>query len=78
VYNVFTASGYKRSVPSQENFQIIDDPEPFVVTAWNDYVSKVGGCYNQENTFYGFMTANKDDYPDWRFTIPQYKNRFGL
>lgn len=78
VHYVFTASGYMRSQPAQENFQVLEDPELFIVAAWNDYVCKVGERYNQKNTFYGFMMANKDDYPDWQFTMPCLKNRFGL
>lgn len=72
----FTSSGYVESAP-QENTTLLD-PQPFIVELWNEYVSKVGECYNQKGTLYGFMKANEEDYPDWEFTLPTLKNRFGL
>lgn len=72
-----TAAGFVQTSPSQENLTVVD-PEPFIVAAWNDYVSKVGECYNQKNTLYGFMKANEDEFPNWEFTLPTLKNRYGL
>jgi hypothetical protein len=62
--------------------KLIEDQYPFQVKHWNKFVSKVGYNYpygySQKNTFYGFMKANEDDYPNWHFRCPKYKNRFDL
>jgi hypothetical protein len=62
--------------------KLAEDHYPFQVTHWNKFVSKVGYNYpygySRKNTFYGFMKANEDDYPNWHFRCPKYKNRFDL
>jgi len=62
-----------------EKSSLMDDQYPFVVKYWNEFVSRVGFGYNcRRNSFYGFMEANKADYPDWDFKAPELKNRYGL
>lgn len=62
--------------------KLIEDSYPFQVKHWNKFVNKVGYQYpygfSQKNSFYGFMKANVDNYPNWQFTCPRYKNRFDL
>src|SRR5690606_35668152 len=72
-----TAAGFVQTAPAQENLTVVD-PEPFIVSAWNDFVTQAGECYNQRNTLYGFLKANENDYPDLDFTPPTLKNRYGL
>lgn len=67
---------------SPKEAKVLEDPETFVVTYWNEFVTKVGYnalCgYNRKGTFYGFMKANSANYPDWMFRCPKPKNRFGF
>lgn len=59
--------------------KLVEDPYPFIVENWNKFAKAVGyraECgYNYINSFYGFMKANEDDYPDWIFKCPTFKNR---
>jgi hypothetical protein len=61
---------------------LLDDQYPFIVNAWNDFVSKVGGnrnyAYTCIDSFYGFMKANESDYDNWVFRCPHFKNRHDL
>lgn len=84
----FTSTGYIENKP-QDNTTLLD-PEPFIVELWNEFVVKVGGGNSGygygysyygpllQGTFYGYMTANKDSFPEWRFTEQKLKNRYGL
>jgi hypothetical protein len=47
----------------------------FQVQYWNEYAAKVKAY---RNGLFGFMTINEDDYDNWEFTVPEYKNRFSL
>lgn len=61
--------------------KVLEDPELFSMDYWNKYVAKVGytHCgYNYKGTFYGFMKANSENYPDWRFNCPKPRNRWGF
>lgn len=61
---------------------LLENQFEFQVIHWNEFVKKVGKAvgysYNCIDSFYGFMKANEDDYPDWVFTCPRYKNRYDL
>lgn len=61
-----------------EKSSLMDDQYPFVVQYWNEFVTKVGFSWNCKNSFYGFMQANKADYPTWNFIAPELKNRYGF
>lgn len=62
--------------------KLIEDQYPFQVQHWNKFVSNVGYDYpygyNCRHSFYGFMQANKSDYPSWQFKCPRYKNRYDI
>ena len=62
--------------------KLIEDQYQFQVHHWNKFVSKVGYQYpygyNCRDSFYGFMKANEENYPDWVFKCPRYKNRYDL
>lgn len=82
---VLTSTGYIEKHP-QDNTTLLD-PEPFIVALWNEFVVKVGVCNSHygyhygpflQGTFYGYMTANKDSFPEWKFTEQKIKNRYGL
>jgi hypothetical protein len=80
-----TNVGYVENTPTQQS-SLIDNYQ-FEIESWNDFVNKATGnsfdsygvyninAYNY-NSFYGFMSANTDDYEGWQFRAPQYKNRF--
>lgn len=76
-----TNIGYvENSAPQQS--KLIEDPYPFIVENWNKFVEKVG-CWGElryfgRSSFYGFMQANKADYPTWNFCAPHLKNRHDL
>lgn len=53
-------------------------PARRIVECYNEFASKVGGFYEQCNTFYGFVSVNEADYPDWQFSYPERINDFGL
>jgi len=61
--------------PQQSN---IKNQGPFIDDALAKFFSKLGDCYYQINTFYGFMKANEADYTDWEFCKPHFKNTFDL
>lgn len=69
---------------AQQASKNVDDYYPEVVNAWNESVLKVGylpGClynYRYKGTFYGFMNANKADYPEWIFRGLSPKNRYDI
>lgn len=70
----------KNNAPQQS--KLTEDYYPSMVQYWNEMVKKVGfqthNCYNYENSFYGFMKANADDYPEWSFVSPHLKNRHDI
>lgn len=80
----FTNIGYVNNNAPQQSTPI--DNEPFVVQAWNDYCARTGGScaanhrftWNHQNTFWGFYSARKTDYPDLVYNAPERKNRFGF
>jgi hypothetical protein len=72
----FTNVGHVQNAAPQQSTKIDDDQ--FEVESWNTFVKKVGIGYTCEHSFYGFMTANEDNYPDWLFSMPGLRNRFGL
>jgi len=65
-----------------EKSALIEDQYQFQILHWNNFVRKVGPKqsygYYCEDSFYGFMMANEDDYPDWVFSYQRYKNRYDL
>jgi len=77
----FTNIGWVENNAPQQS-KLIDDQYQFHVHYWNEYCRKVGvspgNCYLSINSFYGFMRANKADYPEWVFTAPELKNRFDI
>lgn len=50
------------------------NPFDEVVQYWNEFVTKVGYKNSQENTLYGFLVANEEDYEDLVFHYYPYKN----
>ena len=77
----FTNSGYVSNAVPKEAKGL--SPAPFIVKHWNEFMLKAGwaryyaywaDCYNQENTFYGFMKANESDYTGWEFVMPPAKD----
>lgn len=57
--------------------------EEFEIISWNDYVERVGndGCHKTPSnlpTFYSYMYANREDFPEWQFVKPLIKNRYWL
>lgn len=76
-----TNIGYVVNDAPQQS-KLLEEQEPFVVTHWNTFVTKVGYQpefgYNCKDSFYGFMKANESDYEDWIFKCPRYKNRHSL
>lgn len=66
---------------SPKEAKVLEDPEIFAMEYWNKFVTNVGytSCgYNYKGTFYGFMKANTEDYPDWMFRCPKPRNRWGF
>lgn len=45
---------------------------------WVNFYKHVGNDCEQQDNLYGFLTANKDVYPSWRFCDPGKMNSFGL
>jgi len=41
-------------------------------------VNELPGCFNVLPSAYNFLYANKDDYPEWIFTVKYDKNIFSL
>ncbi len=49
----------------------------------NEFVNKVGCMYKQDNSLYGFLTVNEEDYQEdgetiWVFTEQKLTNQFNL
>lgn len=74
----FTNVGFVQNNAQQQS-ATLEDMEPFIVRAWNEFVLKVGYNYEQRfGTLYGFMKANEADYDGWCFTEQKFKNRHSL
>lgn len=67
---------------AQEKSSNMEDPYPYVVKHWNEFVLKVGRTpgygYNYRGSFYGYMNANRTLFPEWLFRCPNFKNRHDL
>lgn len=84
VFSKLLPIGYRKSTSSgviinkgQQNTET-QDPTFEIVTAWNEYAVKVGDGCHLENSLYGFMKANEDDYESWVFTDQPKKNQLDL
>lgn len=64
-------------VHTKENTELIS-PSLRISRAWNHFVSLVGDSVNYENTLWGFLKANEEDYPEWKFKKPETINIFNL
>ncbi len=74
----FTNVGFIQNNAQQQS-ATLEDMEPFIVRAWNEFVLKVGhNCEQRYGTFYGFMKVNESDYTGWTFKKQNFKNRHGL
>lgn len=81
--NVGWVENNANSAPQAGNqSKLIDDPYPFMVKYWNEFITKVGFevsyGYNCKHSFYGFMKANESDYDNWVFNWPHFKNRHDI
>ena len=74
-----THSGFVTAV--QDENQLISGADR-IVKAYNAFIEELnGGCDEVENTLYGFLQANLDDYgTDWVITWERWKfmNSFGI
>ena len=65
----------------QDENQLISGADR-IVKAYNAFIEELnGGCDEVENTLYGFLQANLDDYgTDWVITWERWKfmNSFGI
>lgn len=77
----FTNIGWVENNAPQQS-KLIEDQYPFHVVYWNEFCRKVGVSPSQKylyvNSFYGWMTANQEDFPEWVFTAPEFKNRLDI
>jgi len=76
-----TQYGYQSDIgevqPDIENGQVIN-PGVRLSTAYNLFSKIAGGKYCRENTMYGFLQANRDDYEDFTYTPQGRINTFNL
>lgn len=49
-----------------------------ISSAFNKFSESAGGNYCIENSLYGFLYVNEDDYPEHEYTPQGYINSFGL
>lgn len=84
LYSRWLEMNYRKNTSSgvvimkgQQNTEL-QDPTYEVVRFHNEFVSKVGGSCKQENSLYGFLIANEDDYESLEFKEPQKTNQFDL
>lgn len=65
------------SQPDVENAKIVS-PGRIISKEYNKFSRLVGNCEQYCDTFWGFMKANEETYPDWLFKNPSRKNSMGL
>ena len=69
---------HKAGVPRRGSFWNYSDfGYPYLITYYDRFFG-YNGCANSENTLYGFVEANKVDYPDWQYCDVGLMNTLGI